>query len=115
MKNKYDFCPFCGSMDIDTNCIMYLGKYYLQCKTCYAIGPKRNTPEEALKAWRERADHATYTEMQKCPACNRDPFIREQVGINGHLYAVRCSCGMCAPYKSLPIEAIQEWNRIKIS
>lgn len=55
-------CPFCGSRDIEI-----ISDYYafVHCKTCKACGPRGETRDEAIKAWKKRYDRVTYRKIKR--------------------------------------------------
>lgn len=59
-KKKLKSCPFCG----ENNTMRYTGRNILTgkfgsnvyCKSCWASSGWRDTKEEAVQAWEERAE-----------------------------------------------------------
>jgi len=53
-REKAERCPFC--MSTCPNVSYFMGLYNIRCAdvSCDATGPRRETPEEALKAWSTR-------------------------------------------------------------
>lgn len=62
MTEKLKLCPFCGSENCETftriaktEYGLVSGPLYVMCKDCSCKGPKKDSEEEAVKAWNSRA------------------------------------------------------------
>lgn len=56
---KLKHCPFCGSENTAVNYYPVLPEYapyYGTCNDCGSQGPRKNTIEEAIKAWNGRVE-----------------------------------------------------------
>jgi|TARA_R100000995_G_C3397767_1_gene83441 Lar family restriction alleviation protein len=54
-QQEPDPCPFCGSKDVQAECLSSIDLYWFECWSCGASGGSGENFDEAIAKWNERS------------------------------------------------------------